>query len=95
VILGEGAVQLAGPIDELLAAHRTLSGPRCDPYAVLPADRIIYAGHTARQTTLLARLDDGPPDGGWEADAVSLEDLVLAYLGRPVATADRPREVAS
>jgi ABC-2 type transport system ATP-binding protein len=96
VILGEGAVQLAGPIDELLGAHRTLTGPRCDPYAVLPANRIIHAGHTGRQTTLLARLDDGLPDGAWEADPVSLEDLVLGYLGRPVAAAEtRPREVAS
>jgi len=96
VILGAGAVQLAGPIDELLDAHRLLTGPRCDPHAVLPARLIVQAAHAGRQTTVLARLDDGLPDGPWEADPVSLEDLVLAYLGRPVAAAEgRPHEVAS
>jgi len=96
VILGEGAVQLAGPIEELLDAHRVLTGPRCDPYAVLPAHLIVHATHTARQTTLLARLDDGPPDGPWDADRVTLEDLVLAYLGSSRAgAATRPHGVAS
>jgi len=67
----------------------------------LKADRqaralIVQAAHAGRQTTVLARLDDGLPDGPWEADPVSLEDLVLAYLGRPVAAAEgRPHEVAS
>lgn len=88
VILVASRVGLAGGIDELLASHHQLIGPRRDP-ATVPGVQVITARHTERQTTLLVRAPrtvDGP---GWAVSGVGLEDLVLAYLKADA----RPREV--
>ena len=50
VILVASRVRLAGDIDELLASHHQLIGPRRDP-ATLPDVEVIAARHTERQTT--------------------------------------------
>ncbi|TDC75468.1 ABC transporter ATP-binding protein [Streptomyces hainanensis] len=85
ILLQTAHVQLAGDVDELLAQHRTLTGPRTDrPEAVPGVRSVIRASHTDRQTTLLARTTTTgtvPTDPAWSAHEVSLEDLVLAYLG--------------
>ncbi|MFD5315986.1 ABC transporter ATP-binding protein [Streptomyces sp. NPDC127098] len=83
VLLQTAHVQLTGAVDELLAEHRTLVGPRTDrPEAVPGVRNVVRASHTDRQTTLLARTTGaGPADPAWSAHEVSLEDLVLAYLG--------------
>ncbi|TDC25164.1 ABC transporter ATP-binding protein [Streptomyces sp. 8K308] len=94
ILLQTAHVQLAGDVDDLLAEHRTLVGPRTDhPEAVPGVRAVIRASHTDRQTTLLARTTGaGPADPAWSAHEVTLEDLVLAYLGagdtrRPEVTA--------
>jgi ABC-2 type transport system ATP-binding protein len=82
IVLTEAHVQLAGSVDELLASHRQLTGPRCDPDA-LPADwRVISASHTDRQTTLLVRTDAPVTDPAWTVDKIGMEDLVLAYMSQ-------------
>ena len=43
--------------------------------------------HTDRQSTLLVRTDGPILDPAWEVHEVGLEDLVLAYLGQPSASA--------
>src|SRR6201996_1246097 len=49
IVLVGSRVRVAGPVDELLAAHYLLSGPRRDP-ATLPSDQqVIQASHTDRQ----------------------------------------------
>jgi ABC-2 type transport system ATP-binding protein len=76
-------VQLAGDIDTLLAAHYRLTGARRDP-ATLPADQqVISASHTDRQSTLLVRTEAPIHDPAWAVGQLSLEDLVLAYMGQP------------
>jgi ABC-2 type transport system ATP-binding protein len=80
VILASGGVQLAGPIDEILGAHRLLTGTRRDPGAVGRIDSVIRASHTERQTTLLVRAERPIADPSWQVDEVGLEELVLAYL---------------
>jgi ABC-2 type transport system ATP-binding protein len=88
VVLVESRVQLSGDIDTLLATHHRLTGPRRDP-ARLPADQhVISASHTDRQSTLLVRTEVPILDPAWSVDELSLEDLVLAYLGRPAADPD-------
>ena len=75
-------MRVAGPVDELLATHHLLSGPRRDP-ATLPAGQhVISASHTDRQTTLLVRTSDEVLDPAWTAAEVGLEDLVLAYMNQ-------------
>jgi ABC-2 type transport system ATP-binding protein len=81
VILASGGVQLEGPIEELLASHRLLTGPRRDAPAVARIETVVQATHTERQTTLLVRTDRALADPSWQVAEVGLEEVVLAYLG--------------
>jgi ABC-2 type transport system ATP-binding protein len=83
IVLVASRVQLAGDIDTLLADHHRLTGARRDP-ASLPADQhVISASHTDRQSTLLVRTEAPIHDPAWTVGQLSLEDLVLAYMGQP------------
>jgi ABC-2 type transport system ATP-binding protein len=88
IILSASRVQLAGEIDEIVRTHKLLVGPRADPTAVASVHNIIEASHTPRQTTLLVRLNGVIFDPSWEVRDVSLEDIVLAYLGQSSANDD-------
>jgi ABC-2 type transport system ATP-binding protein len=80
VVLVGSRVRLAGDVDDLLAAHRLLSGPRRDP-ASLPGDlEVVTATHTDRQSTVLVRTGSPVLDPAWTVEPVGLEDLVLAYM---------------
>ncbi|WP_199443209.1 ABC transporter ATP-binding protein [Umezawaea beigongshangensis] len=90
VTLVGSRVVLAGEIDDLLATHRRLTGPRRDP-STLPADQhVVAASHTDRQTTLLVRTGSPIIDPAWTVSEVGLEDLVLAYLDSPATATPRP-----
>jgi ABC-2 type transport system ATP-binding protein len=91
VILVASRVRLAGEIDELLASHLHLTGPRRDP-ATLPDVEVITARHTERQTTLLVCASGPVDDPAWTITKVGLEDLVLAYM-KADAASPSPLEV--
>jgi ABC-2 type transport system ATP-binding protein len=93
IVLAGSRMQIAGDVDELLACHHRLTGPRRDP-ARLPADQeVIEASHTDRQSTLLVRSDGPILDPAWTVEQIGLEDLVLAYMRR-AGDADRTRKTA-
>ena len=87
ILLAEGRVQLCGELDELLATHRRLSGPRRDSARLPASQQAIEETHTDRQTTLLVRTEEPIIDPAWSVEEVSLEDIVLAYMGRPTSGA--------
>ena len=89
VILSRSEVQLAGPIDEIVGAHRVLTGARSEPGAVARVHAVVSESHTERQTTLLVRANGHLYDTRWQVDEVGLEEIVLAYLARngPLAEA--------
>ena len=73
VLLGAGQVQVAGPVDDLVAGHRMLVGPADE--AALVAERlpVVQRRLAGRQAHLLARTNGGPPaqpPSGWEVHAV-------------------------
>jgi ABC-2 type transport system ATP-binding protein len=80
IVMQTAHVQLVGAVDDLLATHRTLVGPRTETVAIPGVTTIVRASHTDRQSTLLARVDAAALDPAWTAHEVSLEDLVLANL---------------
>ena len=82
ILLASSRVQLCGDVEDLLSEHRVLVGPRKDTTAIERDHTVVQADRTARQTTLLVRLN-GPVITGpeWEAGDVTLEDLVLGYMG--------------
>ncbi|MFC4062472.1 ABC transporter ATP-binding protein [Planomonospora corallina] len=85
IVLVDSRVQVAGEIDTLLATHHRLTGPRRDP-GRLPADQhVISARHTDRQSTYVVRTDAPIHDPAWTVSRLDLEDLVLAYMDKPVA----------
>ncbi|MGH2934303.1 MAG: ABC transporter ATP-binding protein [Gaiellaceae bacterium] len=81
IILAAGRTQLAGPIEEILAAHRLLTGPRRNAAAIARVHEVVRESHTERQTTLLVRANGHVYDADWELHEVDLEEIVLAYLG--------------
>jgi ABC-2 type transport system ATP-binding protein len=88
VTLSASRTQLTGPIEEIVASHRVLIGPRSDSASVSRVHNVIRESHTDRQTTLLVRANGHVYDTCWEQHQVDLEEIVLAYLGyRPGATA--------
>jgi ABC-2 type transport system ATP-binding protein len=94
IVLTTGRVRIAGEVDELLATHRLLTGPRRDPARFPAGHEVISESHTDRQTTLFVRAG-GPAahvlDPAWTASQIGLEDLVLAYMSQdPAARRRRP-----
>ena len=76
--------------NSIINAHRLLSGPRCDPAGVARVEAIIQQSHTERQTTLLVRANGHLYDARWTVSQLGLEEIVLAYLGRPATGAALP-----
>jgi ABC-2 type transport system ATP-binding protein len=94
VILSQARTVLAGDIEEIVATHRLLTGPRSDPATVARVHQVIRESHTARQTTLLVRANGHVYDAVWELHPVDLEEIVLAYLGYDAAPVREPQAVA-
>jgi ABC-2 type transport system ATP-binding protein len=100
IILTGGRVQLAGPADDLLTAHRLLTIPRATPDAELPG-LPIHRTDSDRHSTVLVRTGPAGLAGreypGWQADPVGFEQLIMAYLQRPAeaAAADNPAPAAA
>jgi len=90
VVLVDSRVQVAGDIDELLANHRRLTGPRRDRDALPGSQRVIAESHTDRQSTFVVRTLDPVLDPAWSVEQLGLEDLVLAYMARGVERDRRP-----
>jgi ABC-2 type transport system ATP-binding protein len=90
LVLTAGQLQLAGPVDDLVAAHQLLTVPRPTPDAELPGtviDRIDSDRHSTAVTAAdLGQLAQAMrPD--WRAEPVSFEQLLIAYLQRPARAA--------
>ena len=83
VILGSGRPRLAGQIDEVVASHRLLTGPRSSAAEVARVPPVVSEMHTERQTTLLVRANGHVYDARWELHEVGLEEIVLSYLQQP------------
>jgi len=82
IVLVASRVRLAGPAEDLLAAHHLLSGPRRDPGSLPDGMQVISASHTDVQSTLLVRTSGPVLDPAWTVSEVTLEDLVLAYMSQ-------------
>jgi ABC-2 type transport system ATP-binding protein len=89
ILLAGSRVQLCGEIDTLLAEHKILVGPRKDTAPIERTHTIVQAATTARQSTLLVRLNGPVIDPAYQAEDVTLEELVLAYMGAGEASAGR------
>lgn len=85
VILATGRTQLAGPIEEIVASHRLLTGPRDTADEVSRLHDVVRESHAERQTTLVVRANGHVYDSRWTVHELDLEEIVLAYLGQDAA----------
>ena len=90
IVLTGGHVQLAGPADDLISAHRLLTVPRATPDAELPG-LPIHRTDSDRHSTVVVRTGPARSSAqehpGWQADPVGFEQLIMAYLQRTPAAA--------
>jgi len=82
ILLSASRVQLCGDIDELLAEHQVLVGPRKATTVIEKTRTVVQAVRTPRQTTLLVRGTAQIIDPDWEAAEVGLEEMVIGYMGQ-------------
>jgi ABC-2 type transport system ATP-binding protein len=80
VVLAHGQVRLEGSVDDLLATHKVLTGPRRDARSLPSSQTPIRVSHTDRQSTMLVRTSEPVLDPRWIVSDIGLEDLVLAYM---------------
>jgi ABC-2 type transport system ATP-binding protein len=89
IVLVGSRVRVAGPVEDLLATHHLLSGPRRDPGSLPDGMQVISASHTDVQSTLLVRSSGPVLDPAWTVSEVGLEDLVLAYMRQAAGSGGR------
>jgi ABC-2 type transport system ATP-binding protein len=82
VVLASARVQVNGAIDDLLATHHRLVGTRRDLDNLPESVHVIESSHTERQTTATVSSADPILDPAWSVETLTLEDLVLAYMGQ-------------
>ena len=85
VILATGRTQLVGSIEEIVASHRLLTGPRDEAQDVARMHDVVRESHAERQTTMLVRANGHIYDSRWTVHELDLEEIVLAYLGQNAA----------
>ena len=85
VLLSAARVQLCGLTEDLLGAHRVLTGPPGRAGAIAAAHSVVSARLTERQAVLLVRQRGPIIDPAWTVRPVALEELVLAYMNEPAA----------
>jgi ABC-2 type transport system ATP-binding protein len=80
IVLMASRVRLAGDVDELVATHFRLTGPRDEP---LPAGcSVVEESRTDRQATYIVCASAPVRHPTWVCEPISLEDLVLSYMSR-------------
>jgi ABC-2 type transport system ATP-binding protein len=82
VVLAASRVQVNGDIDELLSTHHRITGTPQDLKNLPDTVQVIESGSTDRQTTATVRSADPIMDPAWSIESVTMEDLVLAYMGQ-------------
>ncbi|WP_406196680.1 ABC transporter ATP-binding protein [Kitasatospora sp. NBC_01560] len=89
VVLAGGRVQVSGEVDDLLGGHRMLTGPTAGADALAARLAVVRDRRAGAQSHLLVRTGgvDAPVGAGWRQQRVGLEELVLAYLREPAASA--------
>ncbi|HEX6339461.1 ABC transporter ATP-binding protein [Umezawaea sp.] len=84
LLLSNGRVRLAGDVEDLLAEHRLVVGPRS---LDVPPEVLVERRDTDRQSTVLVRGWEGPP--GVEVLDPTLEELALGYFRAGRVAAER------
>jgi ABC-2 type transport system ATP-binding protein len=80
VVLANSRVVLANDIEFVLESHRFLSASRDESLALPPGATVIDERHSAREASVLARIELPLFDSQWHVERPTLEEIVMAYL---------------
>jgi ABC-2 type transport system ATP-binding protein len=80
VVLVASRVAITGDVDELLAAHHRITGPRRDERDLPSHLSVIESSHAEKQSAFVVRSEGPIIDPAWTVTPLTLEDLVLAYM---------------
>jgi ABC-2 type transport system ATP-binding protein len=83
IVLAAGRTQLCDDIETVLREHKLLIGTRERAQNLDKGVHVIHETHTARQSTMLVRLDKGAKlSSGWQQHEPNVEEIILAYMGQ-------------
>ncbi|MFE7571588.1 ABC transporter ATP-binding protein [Streptomyces sp. NPDC057539] len=83
LLVDGGRVRLGGEVEDILVAHRLVTGAARDLGDLAP-HTVVESRTTGRGQTALIR-PEGPLDSTWQTAEPSLEELLLAHLRSPDA----------
>jgi ABC-2 type transport system ATP-binding protein len=86
VLLVASRVALVGEVDDIVSSHHRLVGPAMDDTSVLGNQYVVASNRAGRQVELIVRSDGPILDPAWIIESLSLEDIVLAYMGQGHST---------
>lgn len=82
IVLVASRVALADDVDDMLASHLRLTGPRRDATSLQANLTVLEESHTEKQSTFIVRGTGPVADPAWTVTPVGLDDLVLSYMKR-------------
>lgn len=83
IVLASGKTQLCDNTETVLNEHKILVGPRQSANGLGNGVNVIHETHTAKQSTLLVRLDKGAKLATfWHQHEPNMEEIILAYMGQ-------------
>lgn len=83
IVLATGKTQLCDEIETVLNNHLLLVGPRRERAETDEGYTVIHETHTAKQTTLLVRIDGKKKiPAHWQKHEPNIEEIILAYMGQ-------------
>ncbi|MEU8957196.1 ABC transporter ATP-binding protein [Streptomyces sp. NPDC048518] len=80
LLVAAGRIRLGGGIDDLIGAHRLVTGP--GPVDRLHPHTVVESRPTGRGLSAMIR-PEGPVGDAWDVQEPSLEELLLAHLRTP------------
>ncbi|MDQ2715585.1 MAG: ABC transporter ATP-binding protein [Chloroflexota bacterium] len=83
ILLAKGQVQLAGDVDALLAAHRRLTRAGGEITECEGDPGVVSLERREREITMIVQKETNINRLGWQEHAVTLEDVILAYMAHP------------
>jgi ABC-2 type transport system ATP-binding protein len=81
ILISDAQPVICSEIDELLTSHKLLSAPARDITAIEREHEVLTVTRTPREVNLAVKLRGPIVDPAWRVDDMSLEEIVLAYLG--------------
>jgi ABC-2 type transport system ATP-binding protein len=90
LVLAGGRLVLSDTIESVVSSHKVMTSTARDTTNLEREHDVIAVNRTPRQVSAVVRVNGPVVEPGWEIEDVSLEEIVLAYLGQGRETVTLP-----